>query len=79
MLQATDSVAGATTPLPANFTCTVPSVKLVVAVPDSGPVAVTAYVATNQSGSRNWSVIWPVAFAVTSALRSQVWPPLSLT
>jgi hypothetical protein len=55
------------------------SVKLVVATAPLAPVAVTAYVATNQFGRLNESLMSPFASAVTSAFRTHVWPSLSLT
>ena len=60
-------------------TFTLPSVKVVCAVPDASPVAVTAYSAMNESGSWNSSLIEPPASALTSDSRSQVCPTLSLT
>jgi hypothetical protein len=39
--------------LGAMLNLTFPSVKLVVALPEVGPVAVTEYVATNEVGSEN--------------------------
>ncbi len=55
------------------------SVKLVVAVPEIGPVAVTVYVATNQLGSWNSSRIEPLPSAKTSTSRRQVSPWSSFT
>jgi hypothetical protein len=60
-------------------TLTFPSVKLDVAVEPLDPVAVTEYVATNQSGSVNESPMSPVELAVTSTSRTHVWPALSFT
>ena len=50
------------------------SVKLVVATAPDAPVALTPYVATNQSGRLNESLMLPLASAVTLTLRFQVWP-----
>src|SRR5215210_698800 len=61
-----------------DVTSTFASVNVVVAVPEE-PVAVTAYVATNQSGRLNESLMLPPESAVTSTLRDQVWPWSSLT
>ena len=46
---------------------TLPSVNVVVAVPDVSPVAVTRYRAMNESGSVNDTVRSPLSSAVTSA------------
>src|SRR5688500_10540674 len=43
-----------------------PSVNVHVAVPDCGPLAVTVYVATNHSGSWNWTPNVPSSAPVTS-------------
>jgi len=69
-----DAVAG----LPES-TFTFPSVKLVVAVPDTEPVAVAIYVATNQFGRVNCSVKAPLSSAVTSSDQLQLWPLSSFT
>ena len=58
---------------------TLPSVKVVVAPPETGPDAMTLYVATNQFGRLNWSVMFPDASAITSTLRDQELPKSSFT
>ena len=55
------------------------SVNEEVAVPEVAPVAVTVYLATNQSGRLNVSLMLPLPSAVTSSLKAHVWPALSLT
>jgi hypothetical protein len=55
-----------------------PSVKVVVAMPDA-PEAVAVYVATNQSGRLNSSRMFPLSSAKTSTLRLQVLPRSSFT
>ena len=64
---------------PLTLTVIFPSVKLAVAMPDTAPVALTAYVATNQSGRVNESEIWPPASATTSTFRLQLLPTSSFT
>jgi hypothetical protein len=57
----------------------VESVNVVAAVPDTSPVALTVYVATNQFGRLKESVTFPFTSAVTSTLRDHVLPISSLT
>ena len=53
---------------------TLPSVNVVVVVPDVAPVAVTRYVAMNESGSVNDTVRSPLSSAVTSVSYDHVSP-----
>jgi hypothetical protein len=73
------TLAGALWPAVASWKSILPSLNDVVAVPDTGPVALTEYRATNQSGRVNWSERVPSPSAVTSTSRRQVWPASSLT
>jgi hypothetical protein len=56
-------------PVPTVSTLTWPSVKLVVAMAPDAPVALTLYVATNQSGRLNESLMLPLWSAVTLTFR----------
>src|SRR5215218_9644623 len=64
---------------PPEVATTLPSVNVVVTVPETGPVAVTEYSAMNVFGSWNWYVKLPSKPAYTSASWLHVWPALSST
>jgi hypothetical protein len=59
-------------PAPTVLTLTLPSVKVVVALPDVPPLAMTVYVAMNHSGRLNWRLKLPSSSATTSASWRQV-------
>ncbi len=59
--------------------CGFESVKVVLAVPESAPVAVTLYVAMNHSGRPNVATKAPSSPAVTSSSYRQVSPTSSFT